>query len=222
MHFTGFDPDAVRLLKELPRFGEAEYKVAKEALAAGLRIPALALVETVARQLDAGLSTSPRASISPFHRDLRFAKPGTPRYKDHLMATMWTGADKKVAPTLWIRMDSDSIGFASGIAFTPEIQARFREAVSKKSGEQLDRALAIILKEHAKHSVDLAGDQLKKVPNPFPQDHPRADLLKRKGLQIRFKVPLPKSVSKAEFARVCEKHLRDLLPVHQWLVKYVG
>lgn len=138
------------------------------------------------------------------------------------MLTAWTGDDKKVAPTLYIRMDASTVGFASGIAFTPEIRDRFREAVSGKPGVQLQKSLSKIQRAHETHDVDIAGEQLKRVPAPFSAEHPRADLLKRKGFQVRFKVALPRSATKPAFVEACAQQLSELLPVHQWLVKHVA
>ena len=75
-----------------------------------------------------------RGSVSPLHRDLRFAPEGAPRYKDHLLLTAWEGADKRTAPMFWIRVDAHRAGFASGIGFTPESRDRWRDAVGGDAG----------------------------------------------------------------------------------------
>lgn len=218
MTFHGLDPDAVALLAKLPSLDARAFEKHRAVVAAGLVKPGAALIEQVAKALKVPLTVVPRSSVSPLHTDLRFARPGAPRYKDHLLLTAWHGADKKTAPTLWIRIDSTSVGFASGAPFTPAIRDRWREAVTGPRGPKLAHALEKILQLHAAHEAVIAGDQLKKVPPPWPADHACADLLRRTGLQVRFREPTPVDIRKPTFAEWCAKRLRDLLPVHRWLV----
>ena len=110
------------------------------------------------------------------------------------------------------------MGFASGTPFTPEIRDRWRRAIAGPRGASLTRSIDALLKAHRKHSVEVAGDQLKKVPPPWDDDHPRADLLRRTAFQIRFRERAPASLVKPSFAEWCAERLRQLLPVHRWLV----
>ncbi len=59
-------------------------------------------------------------------------------------------------------------------------------------------------------------DALKRVPAPYPPDHPRGDLLKCKGLVAVYEGPLPKEAYDAAFVDWCYKHLEKMLPVYQW------
>lgn len=216
--FDGFDPDAVALLASLPDFDAERYDGVREQLADGIRAPGVALIEAVAETTDADLSVSRRSSVSPLHTDLRFAKAGAPRYKDHLLLTTWEGSDKHSAPMLWIRIDSSSIGFASGIRFSPAVRQRWREAVAGQPGEALEAALATLKKVRRSCDVDVAGEQTKRVPKPWSDDHPRAELLRYTGFQARFREPLPKSMSTPKFVAWCVRRFDDLMPVHRWLV----
>ena len=105
MAFAGFDPKAIDLLRKLPGFDPDQYAEKKELLKQGVVTPSGDLIEELAMRLDADLTVVRRSSVSPLHRDLRFAKPGTARYKDHLLLTAWSGRDKKTAPILWLRID---------------------------------------------------------------------------------------------------------------------
>lgn len=214
MTFAGFDPDALAMLAELPDLDADEYAARKARLVAGVTQPGLALISEVAEALDADLTVAARSSVSPLHRDLRFAPAGAPRYKDHLLLTTWEGADKRTAPTLWIRVDAHRAGFASGIGFTPDLRERWRVAVGGEPG----RALADHLDElAADHAAEIAGDQVKKVPAPFDADHPRAELLRRTGFQVRFVDDLPAAVGTPGFVDWCAERLAALLPIHRWL-----
>jgi uncharacterized protein (DUF2461 family) len=218
MSFDGFDPAAIALLRELPRWDAKNYAAENARLKRGVIEPGAGLIETVAEALDEDLTVVRRSSVSPLHRDLRFAAEGAPRYKDHLLLTTWFGRDKKYSPTLWIRVDADRVGFASGVAFDPALRERWRAGVGGASGASLASAISKVESTCRKFNVEVAGDQLKKVPAPWPADHPRADLLRRGGFQVRFSEPLPKIVAKAGFAGWCVARLERLLPIHEWLV----
>jgi len=221
MTFTGFTPEALQLLPSLPGFAEAEYARERELLATGLRGPGAELITQVADALPVPLTVAPRSSVSPLHRDLRFAAPGALRYKDHLLLTTWQGPKKNSAPILWIRIDANSVGFASGIAFTPPLREAWRNAVAGPEGAGLDSAIQALAKAHQRDSFEVDGGMLKHVPKPWDDTHPRANLLRRKGFQARFRQPLPKCATRASFASWCETRLTDLLPVHNWLVAHM-
>ena len=211
MKFAGFERSALQQLERLPSFDAAGYARHREALNRGLILSARTLIEEVAAALDAPLTTA-RGSVSPLHTDLRFTPAGAPRYKDHLLLTAWHGPDKKTGPTLWIRIDSSSVGFASGLAFTPAIRERWRAAVGGARGARFASQLDGLRTRHARHEVEVAGDTLRRVPPPWTDEHPRAELLRKTGFQVRFRVPLPREVERPEFAAWCAERLNELLP----------
>ena len=215
MRFERFDPAAVALLAELPGWDADTYAANKEVLSAGVVTPGRALIGQLAADLEAELTVTARGSVSPLHRDLRFAPPDTPRYKDHLLLTTWQGDDKKTAPMLWLRIDASRAGFASGIGFTPAIRERWREAIGGPAGAALADELERLVRER---HAEVAGDRVKRVPAPFPPDHPRADLLRATGFQVRFTEPLPAELDGAPFLDWCREGLAAVLPVHHWLV----
>ncbi len=216
MSFTGFDPAAMALLDRLPDMTVDEYAAHKAELTAGVTKPGGALIAAVADRLDADLTVVPRSSVSPLHRDLRFAPDGAARYKDHLLLTTWEGADKKTSPLFWIRVAVTQAGFTSGIGFTPAVRERWREAVGGDAGAVL--AAEELAQER---SAEVAGDQVKRVPASFDTDHPRADLLRHTGFQVRFIDDLPASVGTPDFADWCADRLATLLPIHRWLIAHL-
>jgi uncharacterized protein (DUF2461 family) len=213
--FGGFDPAAVALLDRLPDMTADEYADHKAMLTAGVTKPGAGLIADLADLLDADLTVAPRSSVSPLHRDLRFAPEGAARYKDHLLLTSWEGRDKRVSPMFWIRVDAHRVGFASGIGFTPEVRERWRKRVAGEPGATVANELAALI---ATRGAEVAGDRIKRVPAPFDADHPRADLLLHTGFQVRFAEPLPASIDRPEFVAWCAERLAALLPVHHWLL----
>lgn len=219
MSFTGFDPQAVALLSRLPKMHEKAYGAQKALLNTGLREPGFLLLQDLVAAGELPLQLDKRSSVSPLHRDLRFAKAGSPRYKDHLLLTAWEGTDKKTSPTMWLRIDSESVGFASGLVFTPAQRTRYREVVAGPEGAELASAIAVLKKSHGKHGFEVSGEALKRVPAPYDSEHERAELLKLNGIQVRFSEPTPKSIAGASFSAWCLKRWQALLPVHHFLAQ---
>lgn len=215
MTFLGFDRASLALLDELPSWNADEFAARKRQLHDGVSGPGRALITDVAARLDVVLTVEPRASVSPLHRDLRFAPAGSARYKDHLLLTTWEGPDKRTSPTLWIRIDAHKAGFASGLGFTSTLRKRWRVAVGGESGATLATDLGHLVE---RRRAEIAGERTKNVPAPYGADHPRAELLRLTGFQVRFTDDLPDTVSTPRFAAWCAERLEELLPVHRWLV----
>jgi hypothetical protein len=70
--------------------------------------------------------------------------------------------------------------------------------------------------------VEIAGADLKRVPAPFPADHPGADLLRHKAMfQLRWSEPLPSEVSSPDLVHLCAARLALLADLHRWLLTEV-
>ena len=76
-----------------------------------------------------------------------------------------------MAPTLNIRLSQSTVGFASGMVIA-DVDAWWT-AVGEDSGAPLQKAIDKLAKAY---DLDVAGQALKKVPKPWPDDHPRGDL----------------------------------------------
>ena len=219
MTFQGFDRKAVELLRTLPGLDAESYAAHRELLGEDLIKPGGELVGELAPRFEGGLAMSARTSVSPLHTDLRFAPAGSPRYKDHLLLTAWHGPDKRTGVTLWIRLDADTVGFACGVGFTPQVRDRWRQAVASENGEGLARTLAALQAAHREHDFEIIGELLKRPPSPWDEQHPRAELLRRTGFQLRFTEPLPTElVGQPALMPWCKQRVEQLEPVLRWLV----
>ncbi len=224
MTAASFSPEARDFLRELPSRDKAWFEANRAPYQALVAEPAKAFVEAVTAELQAELSPAitgvPRVngSISPINRDIRFSADKTP-YKDHLLFRWWEGEEKKTAPTLFIRLAADEAGFATGAAL-PSLD-RWRELVdAEATGAPLASAIAALA---AGTGADVAGADYKRVPKPYAPDHPRADLLRHKWLQVRWLEPFPADadVGEAEFAPWCVRQLLRCADVHRWLVAHL-
>ena len=176
------------------------------------------LGELLADRVSGGIEYVPKmnGSICRINNDLRF-RPDVSPYRDYLMFKFWEGPEKNSAPMLLARVDPfDGVGFASRIALNTF--DRWREAIDEY-GEPFAADLAALVK---KTKADVVGESLKKVPKPYAEDHPRGDLLRHKGFQVRWVEKTPKSITTAAFAEWCASELERTTSIHKWLVEHLG
>jgi uncharacterized protein (TIGR02453 family) len=222
MAFHGFSDEAVSFLKTLGTKNKTWFDANRATYKTEIAEPAKAFVDAMGDYLHANMSPDIAAlpktngSIAPINNDLRFSPDASP-YKDHLMFRFWEGPNKKTAAMLMLRVSpNDGVGVATGISF--EDLTRWRELIDSDAGADLDNAIKKLVK---KTGADVVGEGLKKVPKPYPEDHPRADLLRHKGLQIRW-VPKTKApITSARLVDWCGKELAKTAEVHQWLVDHM-
>ncbi len=124
-------------------------------------------------------------------RDVRFSKDKSP-YKTHIGGFIPVKRKEKVTEVpmaLYFHVGAkETFGAAGHYMMSPPSLDRFRVAVAEdKRGKELEKILAALQK---KGFSTESHETLKRVPKGFDPDHPRAALLKRKGLVVTFpKVP---------------------------------
>lgn len=222
MAFDGFSDEAVKFLQTLGTKDKAWFDANRQVYKSEVAEPAKEFVVAMGDYLHAhmspGIVAQPKTngSIAPINNDLRF-NPNSSPYKDHLMFRFWEGPNKKTAAMLMLRVDpANGVGIATGMGFADLNQ--WRELVDSEGGAQLDKAINALVK---KTGADVVGQDLKKVPKPYSEDHPRADLLRHKGLQIRW---IPKSkppIGSAKLVDWCGKELAKTAEVHNWMVSHL-
>jgi len=146
------------------------------------------------------------------YRDVRFSADKTP-YKTAIGATLANGG--------YVHLSADGLAVALGYhLMAPDQLARYRHAVAEDvTGEQLRRVIA----ELEKGGVDVVGEQpLKTAPRGFSKDHPRADLLRNKGLISWQEWPVDPWIHTAKAKARIVKQLRAARPLQDWLDDRVG
>jgi uncharacterized protein (DUF2461 family) len=97
---------------------------------------------------------------------------------------------------------------------------RFREKVAdNRAGPKLSAAVEGLRKK--RYSV-AARESLKRVPRGIDADHPRAELLRMKGVHIGRTFGAPKWLHTAGAAQRIVTTWRDAAPVNTWLDRHVG
>lgn len=146
------------------------------------------------------------------YRDVRFAKDKTP-YKTQQGA--WFGQS-----STYVAVSAEGLFVAAGYWQTESSQvARLRRAIADDvAGPLLARAISAVEKAR----FEISGAQVTRVPNGYPKDHPRAELLRFKSITAhrQFGAPawLPSKRAKTEVV----KAWHAMSPLTSWLHTHVG
>ena len=223
--FTGFPREAIIFFEEIALFNAKEwFDENKARYQEQVQQPAQAFVEVLGERLTAlapgiqySTSRNGSGSIMRIYRDVRFSKDKTP-YKTNLGLSWWEGPGKKMEePGYYFHLDGNGAWFANGMYGFPDASmAAYRAAVDdERRGAALVKAL-----DHAQQAgLTISGiGEYSRVPTGYAKDHPRTDLLKKKGLvTVSPGIPLDVITSPA-LVDACYTYAKAMLPLHQWLV----
>jgi uncharacterized protein (TIGR02453 family) len=146
------------------------------------------------------------------YRDVRFSPDKTP-YKTHVGAWLRSGG--------YVQLSADGLACGNGYyQMAPDQIRRYREAVAdERTGTGLERVIA----EVEGHRIGVHGqDSLRTAPRGYPKDHPRADLLRHKGLVAWQEWPVAAWLGTAKAGTRVVDFLRHSAPLTAWLVEHVG
>jgi len=139
--------------------------------------PAEALLATVGARLDAAIGAAQSPKLYRIHRDLRFSRDKTP-YNTHLHL-QWTDTAAGICHLFGVSRDYVCAGVGA-MGFDKPALDRWRDRVADDNGARFAR----LVDRMQEAGVRIDPPALKRVPAPHPQDHPRAELLKRKGIVL--------------------------------------
>jgi uncharacterized protein (TIGR02453 family) len=146
------------------------------------------------------------------YRDVRFSADKSP-YKTTIAASV--GSD------CYLQLSARGLMAGRGTwQMAPDQLTRYREAVAADgTGGTLARAIADL----RSRKIDVsAHGELKTVPRGYPKDHPRADLLRAKGLTVWKDWEAGPWLGKATAKSRVEDVFRAGAPISEWLDSYVG
>ena len=200
--FQGIGPRAARLIAELAhRQDKAWYTRHKPEIEEQVYAPLRALFDEATPLVQ---RLYPRqqvtAKIFRIHRDVRFSRDKAP-YKDHASGVLIVGPRKeptRAAGALYLQIGPDE-GAAAGMwSMEGEELQRYRKAVlDARRGPRLEKLLRPLL---ADGFTITSAAQLVRAPKGVDPAHPRAPLLRHKGLALDFPA-IPRTV----------RHSKDLL-----------
>ena len=166
--------------------------------------PMVALIESLEPDFGPG-------KVFRANRDIRFSKDKSP-YKTNIAADVGMGAKGG-----YLSLDARGFTVATGrYMMSPEEIAKFRKKVAADAS---GARLAAIVTKLKKSGYDIGGEELKRVPPPWPQDHPRAELLRRKSLYVWKNYGLQPWLGSASTRRYVVKMWTDAQPLNDWFKK---
>ena len=223
--FDGFDRDALQFWHELASEMSKDWFAAnKQRYDAVWVRPMLTLLRDVARGLAPAYRPFELAEpgVLRIYRDLRFSRDKTP-YKTHIAGVIRLAGDRvaeagHAALYLHLGLDEEYAGVGC-YQFDATRTARWRRAVVGAPG----RSLLQILGRLRRKGYEPGGyEHYARVPKGFAADHPRAELLKYKGLICRFPAMPARLLYQPALARWLLGHARATAPLVLWARRHLG
>jgi uncharacterized protein (TIGR02453 family) len=224
--FGGFSDEAIQFLLEL----QAEqsriwFKAHQDDYARLCRQPLELLVYDLQERLSDVFPNivDVEPHIFRIQRDTRFSKDKSP-YKTNLAANLAIrppadGEDQHSTPGIYLSFGLDGEYVATGAwHMEPPVVQRYRLLLDDaRTGAEIQK----IVTKLQQSGWNLGSmEALKRVPSPYAQDHPRAELLKRKGLAASIQPAEGVSATPA-LADWAETRLREAAPMIRWLDRHL-
>jgi uncharacterized protein (TIGR02453 family) len=223
--FVGFEKNAMQFWHELAEEMNRDWFLRnKQRYEAQWVRPMTALLGEVTAKLAKAYSPLVLAppKVMRIHRDVRFSADKAP-YKTHIGAVAAIKGRKlgdggPAAMYIHIGKDEDFVGVGTYM-FDARQLAKWRKLVAGKQGAEIEKLIGRLRKA----GYEVGGhDDYKRVPRGFDPDHPRAALLKLKGLTAS-PPDIPRGlIHKPDFAKWIIEHGRALAPLVIWLHKNLG
>jgi uncharacterized protein (TIGR02453 family) len=224
--FAGFPPEGLQFLRDLAANNErAWFEANKLTYLQTVQAPAVALVAALGERLQAQFPeigydtrTNGAGSLMRIYRDTRFSADKSPYKTNVAMMFGPRGAGKMGAPGFGLQLTPERVELVAGsFGFDPPALDAFRAAVLDDAlGAELERAVAAV---RAAGLYTVAGEGYKRTPAGLPADHPRAVLLRYKGLHV-FSPPIELAVAQTPaLVDVAMAHFLAMAPVQQWLAR---
>jgi uncharacterized protein (TIGR02453 family) len=227
MSFDGFPRAGLDFLADLEVNNERPwFEAHKDVYTSALLEPAVTFVTAVGERLQNEISTNiifdtktnGSGSLMRIYRDIRLSKDKTP-YHTFLSGLFWEKPGKKnTRPGFGFRLRADGMDLVGGMfGFDKKGMEQYRTAVlDDELGHELAAILGGLVKD-GRYSIN--GDQYRNVPRGYDPEHPRAGLLKYKGMYAH-PVPFNRDVvCSADLVEETMARFKEMAPLAHWLVK---
>ncbi|MCT7375702.1 DUF2461 domain-containing protein [Chelativorans salis] len=184
----------------------------KAAYERAVKRPAEDFCRAITARLDELSGLPHRPKIFRIHRDIRFSRDKTP-YNTHLHISFTPDTDAGHRPGWYFGLEPELLTVGTGVfEFKNADLDAFRARVAGEDGERLATLI-----EDFPVGIRLSKPELKRVPQPYPADHPRAELLRRKSLAGWVDFADPSKACESGFADRCFDAFVRLKPLFDWL-----
>ncbi len=149
------------------------------------------------------------------NRDVRFSKDKSPYKTRCYAATEGDGGE-----AYYVEVSAQGLVAATGYWMMADDQlARYRAGVDDGvAGPSLERIVADL----RARDLDVEGASLKTAPRGYPRDHPRIELLRRKGLAVMRRFPPAPWLGTPAAAERIVDVWRGGAAMNGWLASHVG
>jgi uncharacterized protein (TIGR02453 family) len=209
--FRGFGPAATDWFVALASDNSRAYWAAtKHIWQSDVRDPLEALLAELAEEAGG------RVKLFRPHRDLRFARDAGPLKAN--AGGLVLGAAGSAA-SRYLEVSAEGFYAGTGIYRLERDQlARYRAAAADRAGD----ALAQALDAARRGGMEVGGEVLRGAPQGYPRDHPRIELLRRKGVYLGASLPPGDGLETRAPLELALRAWREAGPVVAWLDAHVG
>lgn len=219
--FEGFADPSCKFWKELAKHNDkAWYDAHKAEHKAEWEAPMRALLTELKGKLDASYPDCDLGEPKLFriHRDVRFSKDKSP-YKTNVSGCLFVQAGPSKATEtpapLYLQVGTEIMAGAGLYKMDPTQLQKYRAAVlDDAKGKELASLVSKL--EKAGYTAESA-ETLKNVPRGIDPEHPRAALLRRKGLVMMFPAFDKKLLGSRELTKVLLDGGKKVAPLVRWL-----
>lgn len=169
-----------------------------------VKAPMLALLADLEEEF------GPARRVSRPNRDIRFSADKSP-YKLNIYADVERGG--------YVALDAEGLVAAGGRWMVEDGQLKKLRA--SVANDRPGKELVAVVAELRKKGYDVSGQELKRVPPPYPQDHPRGDLLRHKRLIYWKRWPVGPWIATVKAKERVATAWRDGAALEAWCSRYM-
>lgn len=207
--FAGIPRDAVDFYVELTDHNTREwFALNKDRYESSVREPVLALTDALADEFG-------EAKVFRPHVDVRFRHDKTPlKTEQGAVAQPWEGTG------YYLSLSAEGLMTGGGSMHQqPDQLTRYRAAVDADiSGVELAQIVTTLRRK----GFQIGGEVLKTRPRGVPEDHPRLELQRHKGIIAWRERGVPDWLDSPAVVRHVREDWRAIRPLADWFGAYVG
>ena len=208
--FSGFGPAVTDWFVALASDNSRAYWAATRHIwQRDVRDPLEALLTELAEELGG------RVKLFRPHRDVRFSHDPSPlKRQAGGLVTGLPGVTSR-----YVAVDAHGLYAGAGLhQMDRETLERYRRAAAGEAGDELAGALAAA----AAAGLEVGGEVLRGAPQGYRRDHPRIDLLRRKGVYVGATLPPGEALETRAPLEHAKRVWAQAAPVLAWLDAEVG
>lgn len=212
---SGFTEDSLSFLKALEAHNDRDWFAAhKSDYERELKLPAEDYCEAMRMKLEALCGIDHKAKIFRIYRDVRFSKDKTP-YNAHVRMSFVPVTGPSSKPGWFFSLEPDHVVLGVGVfQYDKAALDEWRARVAGDDGAGLEKMLDKLVRD----GFRMNEPDLKRVPSSYPPDHPRAEFLRRKGLNVWYDFADASPALGGSAASTCLNNFRKMKPVFDWLM----